>query len=245
MRKGATPSASNASPPASGSKASETGRTIAETTIMPGQTDNSVISKFLPATIIPDESLSDDRLETWAHQTVDVWRVRCERTEEGHLRLFAPAAEQIWLMVKKVHTDLLKWVTESSSTGRVAVNRRFFFQDGSMMCPDIAYAVRKNGGDPFDTEPRDVLKVCPDFVIEFCSHPRQLRPMKDKMLRWMANGAKRAWLMVPQEECVFMYSPGAEPSVIDGDLIVGNGPVEGFYLFLPEVWRFDVYRRLY
>jgi hypothetical protein len=49
--------------------------------------------------------------------------------------------------------------------------------------------------------------------------------------------------MVPQEECVFTYSPGAEPSIIDGDLVVGDGPVEGFYLFLPGVWRFDVYRR--
>lgn len=113
------------------------------------------------------------------------------------------------------------------------------------MCPDIAYAVPKNGKDPFDAERQRVLTVCPDFVIEFCSHPRELWAMKDKMLRWLANGVKHGWLMVPQEESVFVYSPGAEPEVIDGDFIAGDRPVEGFYLYLPEVWRFDAYRRHY
>ncbi|MBB5327257.1 hypothetical protein HDF14_000862 [Edaphobacter lichenicola] len=69
--------------------------------------------------------------------------------------------------------------------------------------------------------------------------------MKDKMLQWVANGIELGWLMVPQEQCVFIYSPGSEPEIVDGDFVVGDGPAEEFFIFLDDVWRLDVYKRFY
>jgi Uma2 family endonuclease len=90
-----------------------------------------------------------------------------------------------------------------------------------------------------------ILRLCPHFVVEVCSHPRELRPLKDKMLQWVANGIELGWLMVPQEQCVFIYSPGSEPEIEDGDFVVGDGPAEEFFIFLDDVWRLDVYKRFY
>jgi hypothetical protein len=39
--------------------------------------------------------------------------------------------------------------------------------------------------------------------------------------------------------------PGAEPEIVDGDFVGGNGSVEGFCIFLEEIWRLDVYKRFY
>lgn len=65
------------------------------------------------------------------------------------------------------------------------------------------------------------------------------------MLQWVANGIELGWLMVPQEQCVFIYSPGSEPEIVDGDFVVGDGPAEEFFIFLDDVWRLDVYKRFY
>jgi Uma2 family endonuclease len=113
-----------------------------------------------------------------------------------------------------------------------------------MMCPDVAYIDSRSRKKSLAVT-ESILRFCPNFVIEVCSHPRELRYLKDKMLRWIANGIELGWLMVPQEQCVFIYSPGTEPEIVDGDFVVGNGPVEGFCIFLDEIWRLDVYKRLY
>jgi hypothetical protein len=44
---------------------------------------------------------------------------------------------------------------------------------------------------------------------------------------------------------VFIYSPGSEPEVVDGDYVVGDRPAEEFSIFLDQIWRLDVYKRLY
>ena len=113
------------------------------------------------------------------------------------------------------------------------------------MCPDIAYIAAGSKKKLFDINTTSVLRLCPNFVVEVCTHPRELRPLKDKMLRWIASGIQVGWLIVPQEQCVFTYTPGSEPEVQDGDYVVGEKPVEDFFLFLDDVWRLDVCKRYY
>jgi Uma2 family endonuclease len=114
-----------------------------------------------------------------------------------------------------------------------------------MLCPDIAYISPDGDKKRADTEMGQPTQLCPNFVIEFCSHPRELRRLKDKMLRWMASGAELGWLMVPQEQCVYIYSPSSEPVIFDEDSAVGQGVVLDFAIILPEIWSLDEYRRSY
>jgi len=124
------------------------------------------------------------------------------------------------------------------------LRRRFFLEDSVMMCPDVAYIESRSRKKRLNIT-ASILKLCPNFVVEVCSYPRELRPLKDKMLRWIANGIELGWLMVPQEQCVFIYSPGSEPEIVDGEFVVGEGPAEEFFVLLDDVWRLDVYRRYY
>jgi Uma2 family endonuclease len=174
---------------------------------MPEPTKDISIAKFLPATLIPDTALSDDRLERFASATLDADHIRCERNRNGTLRIYPPAPEATRLMVNKVYTDLLHWLDRAGWHGQPMTRRRFFLEDGVMMCPDVAYVASRSRKKRLDIYSASILRLCPNFVVEVCSHPRELRPLKDKMLRWVASGIELGWLMVPQEQCVFIYSP--------------------------------------
>jgi hypothetical protein len=208
-------------------------------------TNISPFAGFLPATIIPDNGLSDDRLEALASRDLDNAHIRCERTEQGPLRMYAPVPEAIWLMIQSLRRELTQWLGKTNTAGQVVARRRFFLGDFSMMCPDIAYIAPDGDGKRVDIGYGRLLNLCPSFVVEFCTHPRELRWLKDKMLRWMASGAELGWLVVPQEQCVYTYSPSAEAVIMKGQFAVGRGRWEELTVFLPELWSFDQYKRSY
>lgn len=207
-------------------------------------TNSSSLGAFLPATIMPDLRLSDEQLEIAAELGLDNAHIRCERTEKGALRMYAPPPHEIWLMTHMFHRELLKWFGRTKATGHVALRRRFFLADGSMLCPDVAYVTSGIDKRPGRMESAGILKLCPSFVAEFCAHPRELRGLKDKMLQWLAGGVELGWLLVPQEQCVYVYSPRAELKIIDSTLAMGAGTWGQFDIFLDEIWRLDEYKRL-
>lgn len=206
--------------------------------------DTSLFGAFLPATIIPDVRLSDEQLETAAEIELDNARIRCERTEQGALRMYAPPPHPIWLMIHIFHRELLRWFGRAKIPGQVAMRRRFFLTDNSMLCPDIAYVSSGVDKRPGRMESAVVLRKCPNFVAEFCPHPRELRWLKDKMLQWLAGGVELGWLLVPQEQCVYVYSSRAEPTIIDGAYAVGQGTWEEFVICLTDVWNLERYRQV-
>jgi Uma2 family endonuclease len=206
----------------------------------------SPLGLFLPATLIPDVPLSDDALELASMAVLDMERIRCERNEQGKLRLYTPTAEVIWLMIQMLHRELREWMRRSKRAyGDVFVRRRFFLDKQIVMCPDIGYiAPAERRKPPIIPLAGASLNCCPNFVAEFCAHPKELRMLKEKMLRWMANGTELGWLIVLHEQSVYVYAPGCEPSIMDGDAL-GQGPLGEFELDLSHLWSIDEFRRSY
>ena len=80
-------------------------------------------------------------------------------------------------------------------------------------------------------------RLCPDFVIELLSKSDSLIKAKEKMERWVENGATLAWLIDPYKRKVYVYEPGCKASSVSGKAILGKGPVEFFTLNLDELWQ--------
>ena len=59
---------------------------------MPELTKDVSIARFLPATLIPDAAMSDDRLERFSGTALDAEHIRCERTRDGVLRILSAGA---------------------------------------------------------------------------------------------------------------------------------------------------------
>lgn len=51
--------------------------------------------------------------------------------------------------------------------------------------------------------------------------------------------------MVPQEQCVYIYSPNSEPVIFDEEAAVGVGVVVDFAIILPTIWNLYEYKRSY
>ena len=57
------------------------------------------------------------------------------------------------------------------------------------------------------------------------------------MERWIANGAKVAWLIDPERQVVAIYRPDDQPEVLHYPTSVqGNGIVAGFELVMARIW---------
>ena len=108
----------------------------------------------------------------------------------------------------------------------------FHFRDGSRRSPDATW---------FDDarwraakKPRVRFPVfAPDFVIEVRSPDDRIRPLREKMEEYIANGVQLGWLIDPMERTVTIYSSGQPPRVLENPATVaGEGPVAGFVLSL-------------
>lgn len=114
----------------------------------------------------------------------------------------------------------------------------FRLPDGSTLSPDASYVSEERLKKLPKGALRGFPKVCPDFVIELLSESDSLERLKVKMSdEWIANGARLAWLIDPDERQVFVYRPGQEAKRVTASRIDGEGPVEGFVLDLARVWK--------
>lgn len=213
--------------------------------VMTEPTDTFLIASLLPATLIPDSRMSDEDLELALAVELDAERIRCERSEQGKLRLYAPTPESIWLMIQMLQRKFLAWIDQMRTAGQIAIRRRLFLGECSMMCPDLAYFAPDANNSPVNIGAGTALRIYPICVIEICPHSRELRWFRDRMLLWMASGIRVSLLVVPHEHCAYVYKLGAEPKIIDGDYACGNGRLEGFEIKLSELWSLHEYKRTY
>lgn len=92
--------------------------------------------------------------------------------------------------------------------------------------------------DKLDAEEKSKFPhICPEFVIEVRSPSDRIKALRAKMQEWTENGAQLGWLIAKRRRTVTIYRPGSEPEELhDPDIVIGEGPVEGFQLDMKEVW---------
>jgi Uma2 family endonuclease len=126
------------------------------------------------------------------------------------------------------------WKAFDSSTG-------FLLPDGSVLSPD-ASLVRLDRWQALSPEQRrGFAPLCPDLVVELASPsdegPRGLKALRKKMGAYQANGAPLAWLLLPQEQAVEVWSANAEPQRLEQiQLLDATGELSGLQLHLAKIW---------
>ena len=126
------------------------------------------------------------------------------------------------------------WKAFDSSTG-------FLLPDGSVLSPD-ASLVRLDRWQALSPEQRrGFAPLCPDLVVELASPsdegPRGLKALRKKMGAYQANGAPLAWLLLPQEQAVEVWSANAEPQRLEQiQLLDASGELSGLQLQLAKIW---------
>jgi Uma2 family endonuclease len=101
----------------------------------------------------------------------------------------------------------LRW--KSHRKGRVYDSSGGFHRaDTSILNPDAAYVgpaklkgLKKDSHTGFP-------RLCQDFVVELLFESDSVPKAKQKMERWIENGAALAWLIDPHKKQVYVYAPG-------------------------------------
>src|SRR5262249_23114796 len=112
----------------------------------------------------------------------------------------------------------------------------FYFPDGSRLSPDAAWfddarwkKARSSGKSRFPV-------FSPEFVIEVSSPGDRLRPLQEKMEKYIENGVQLGWLVDPTKRLVTIYRSGGDPEILSNPKsVAGEGPVAGFVLDLAGI----------
>ena len=128
-----------------------------------------------------------------------------------------------------------------SSTG-------FRLSDGSVLSPDAAAVQLERWQALSPEQRRGFPPLCPDLVIELVSPsdegPRTAAALRRKMNAYMANGARLAWLLFPEQRAVEIWQASADqetpavPRRMETATVLDGGDLlPGLVLDLEEIWQ--------
>ncbi len=187
-----------------------------------------------PRRLIVNPPLTDAQFEALC--AAEEW-FRLERTREGEILMNPPPGGFTSSANFTINGQLYTW-WKTHKKGRVYDSSGgFHLADTSILNPDAAYVgpVKLKGlkKDKLTGFPR----LCPDFVVELLSKSDSVPKARQKMERWIENGATLGWLIDPYKRRVHVYASGRKVSTEKGKAVLGSGPVEGFLLDLKELWH--------
>ena len=164
-----------------------------------------------------------------------------ELTGEGELVINPMANMDSTFAEAELIGRLLLWAEQEG--GRAISSRAIVrLPDGSRVEPDAGWLSPSQLAELPPVSAGRPITVCPTFVAEIMSGTDTLPPLRLKMERYIANGARLGWLIDPYRRQVHIYRPDAEPELLeDPETVSGEGVLPGFVF---EVGRriFDLHR---
>jgi Uma2 family endonuclease len=128
---------------------------------------------------------------------------------------------------------LLNWV-KPRKLGRVFDSSGgFILPNLDLRAPDVSFVLAAR----LKQSKRYFAEMVPDLVVEIKSQSDRLKPLRDKIISFIENGAKVGILIDPDKHTVTIYSPTSEPVVLrDGDMISIPELLPGWEVPVVELW---------
>ena len=183
----------------------------------------------------PETPMSDEDLMRFCAAN-DITRV--EREVNGEILVMSPAGNSTGRRNAAIIGALDTWAQAEGRGYVFDSSTGFTLPDGSMRSPDAAWIERTRWDALSESDKSRFSPICPDFLIELRSQSDHLSELQAKMTRWIANGAKLAWLIDPTEQTVSIYLPDQSPAVHRHPAYVqGSGVIDGFKLMMARIWN--------
>jgi Uma2 family endonuclease len=173
----------------------------------------------------------------------DFWRLcqanrdlRLERTAKGVLVVMPPAGSESGRRNASISAQLWVW-NEQTGLGVVFDSSAgFTLPNTAVRGPDTTWMTRERW-DALPREDREKFAhVCPDFVAELRSKSDEMKPLRDKMREYNAQGVRLGWLIDPKTGTVEVYRPGQPVEVLKRPAALnGENVLPGFVLDLKGI----------
>ena len=164
-------------------------------------------------------------------------KLNAELTNEGEIIIMPPTGFETSDANSEITTQLRIW-SKIKKEGKITdSNGGFILPNGAVYAPDASWTKNERLVSFTSQQLKKFLPLCPDFVLELRSDSDSLKALKLKMLEYIENGARLAWLINPQDKQVFIYRPNQEVEVLENpNKVSGENILEGFELDLVEIW---------
>ncbi|GMT49109.1 MAG: hypothetical protein IEMM0008_0648 [bacterium] len=150
---------------------------------------------------------NDDKLFDFCLQNREF---RIERTEEGKLIIMLPVGGEGSKKEGLLTILIGSWNRKSKLGTVLSPSGGFILPSGAMRLPDVSFITNERWKAIPLLKRKKFLHICPDFVVELRSESDNLQKLKNKMIEWMENGCRLAWLIDPLEEMAYIYRPNKE-----------------------------------
>ena len=159
-----------------------------------------------------------------------------EQNANGDIVIVSPAGSESASRNLEISSQLHQW---SKNYGGKTFDSSVLFTlpDNSKRGPDASWIAMERW-EALSNEDREAFApICPDFVIELRSRSDRVKNLNQKMIDYLANGVRLAWLIDPYERQAYVYRPNremeglAEPASLSGEDVL-----PGFVLDLKPIW---------
>jgi Uma2 family endonuclease len=129
----------------------------------------------------------------------------------------------------KIYLAIGNWNTQNQYGEMFDSSTGFRLPDGSTLAPDASIVSQARWDSLSNEEQEKFPPLCPDFIVELKSKSDHLPTLQQKMENWIANGARLAWLIDPDQEQVHIYRPQQTPELVTGfdNTLSGENVLQG------------------
>lgn len=162
--------------------------------------------------------------------------VRIERNNQGKLVIMSPVFGETSKRNLEIVFRLRLWSEQTGKGEVLESSGGFRLPNGAVRSPDASWLSDKQVQSLSAEDWKGFLPLCPDFVVELRSGSDRLSVLQEKMVEYMDNGTKLAWLIDPYEFKIHVYQT-KNVEVLDKPKSVSANPLlEGFSLDLAKIW---------
>lgn len=196
-----------------------------------------------PAAALPEASAPAISLADWLnHLTEDEFYVFCqrnaklkfERRADGTIEFLSMTGGTTGRRNSELLTDLTIW-NRQGRTGEVFDSSTGFrLPNGAVRSPDVAWVRADRWGALPAAQQERFPPLCPDFVVELASPSDNLTDLTAKLLEYVANGCRLAWLIDPKTETARIFRTDGSVSVAKSfaETLSGEDVLPGFAFHL-------------
>lgn len=186
-----------------------------------------VVLQFTPRT-----QFTDDELFEFCAANKEL---RIERNQNGQILIMPPTGAASGNQNFTFNAFFGQWVLANKNLGYgFDSSTGFRLANGAMRSPDAAWISNERWEQLSSDEQKKFAPLAPDFVVEIRSEPDALKELQNKMLEWVENGCRLAWLIDPLEQKAYVYTPQGLSETIQTftEKLNGGDVLPGFELDL-------------
>ena len=161
--------------------------------------------------------------------------IRIEKDKQGKLVIMSPTFGETSDRNSEIIFQLRLWSNQTNKGRVLESSGGFRLPNGALRSPDASWLSDEQVQSLRAEDWKDFLPLCPEFVVELRSGSDRLSVLQEKMVEYMNNGAKLAWLIDPYESKVHVYK-AESVEVLDTPKSVSASPLlEGFSLDVTKI----------